>query len=114
MSVTTDTTATSMIVFTVCADAELSGLAAQAPLNFPALQCAGEFQEYISASHRPHFPQAMRSALCCIALIDFDRNPVAALETAETLHRMPSPRITCVGVSSHMEIDLVLKSMRAG
>jgi pilus assembly protein CpaE len=114
MSVKTDTTAASMIVFTVCADAELSALAAQAPLNFPALQCAGAFQEYISASHRPHFPQAMRSALCCIALIDFDRNPVAALETAEMLHRMPSPRITCVGVSSHMEIDLVLKSMRAG
>lgn len=103
-----------MAMFTVCADTALNDLASQIPQQTPAVEFAGEFQQYISAAQRPHFPQSMRSALCCVALVDFDQDVEAALETAEVLHSMASPRVTCVGVSSHLNTDLLLRAMRAG
>jgi len=114
MNMTIHGTDTVMALFTVCADAALNELAAQAPQQSPTVQFAGEFQQYISASQRPHFPQSMRSAPCCVALIDFDRDVDAALETAETLHAMASPRVTCVGVSTHLDTEILLRAMRAG
>src|ERR1700761_1908935 len=88
-----------MSAFTVCADASLRALLTQAPATIAGLEFAGEFQAYISAQDRPHFPPGMRSALCCIALIDFDRDATAALETVEILNRLSTPRFMCIGVS---------------
>ncbi len=114
MSTTMPSTDTVMAMFTVCADAALNDLAAQTPQLMPTVQFAGEFQQYISASQRPHFPQNMRSAMCCVALVDFDKDVEAALETAETLHTMASPRVTCVGISAKMDTEILLRAMRSG
>ena len=114
MSRVTPDTDTAIAMFTVCADPDLNDLAAQTPQHMPAVQFAGEFQQYISANQRPHFPPSMRNALCCVALVDFDKNVDAALETAETLHSMISPRVACVGVSTHLDTAILLRAMRAG
>jgi pilus assembly protein CpaE len=103
-----------MSAFTVCADASLRALLLQAPATIAGLEFAGEFQDYISAQDRPHFPPGMRSALCCIALIDFDRDAAAALETVEILNRMSTPRFMCIGVSAQVDTELLLRAMRAG
>jgi pilus assembly protein CpaE len=105
---------TVVALFTVCADAALNELASQMPHSMTTVQFAGEFQQYISASQRPHFPPSMRNAPCCVALIDFDKDIEAALETAETLHTMASPRVTCVGVSATLDTETLLRAMRAG
>jgi pilus assembly protein CpaE len=103
-----------MALFTVCADDALNELAAHIPQQMTTVQFTGEFQQYISASQRPHFPQNMRSAMCCVALIDFDKDAEAALETTETLHSMASPRVICVGVSARLDTEILLRAMRAG
>lgn len=100
--------------FTVCADAALNGLVEQAPEDTPGIAFAGEFQEYISAGQRPQFPQSVRRAPGCVAWIDFDRDMEAALETADVLHRMSSPAVTCIGIASQVEKGLLLRAMRNG
>lgn len=107
-------TENAIATFTVCADAALNGLIEQAPEQIPGVAFAGEFQEYISAGQRPQFPQSVRKAPGCVAWIDFDQNPEAALETTDILHRMSAPSVTCVGVSSQVDKNLLLQAMRNG
>ncbi|MCL5263260.1 MAG: AAA family ATPase [Acidobacteria bacterium] len=100
--------------FTVCADAALNGLIEQLPERLQGVAFAGEFQHYISTGQRPQFPQSVRKAPGCVAWIDFDQDQEAALETAEVLHRMSAPTVTCVGVASQVETSLLLRAMRHG
>lgn len=100
--------------FTVCADSTLAALVSQASGTITGVEFAGDFHEYVTAGQRLHFPQNMRDALCCVALIDFDRDPDAALETTEVLNLTPAPRITAIGVSSNLDKTLLLRAMRAG
>lgn len=104
----------SLATFTVCADSELSGLATSASAYVAGVEYAGEFQDYITAQRRPHFPPAIKQADSCVAFIDFDRHPEHAIETADALRTYQAPRIVSVGVSSHMDADLLLRAMRAG
>ncbi len=103
-----------LAAFTVCADPELGSLMAQAPASVAGLSFAGEFQEYVTAGRRPHFPEEMKQARHAVALIDFDRDAAAAIETTEMLQGLSSPRVICVGVSSQLDSDLLLRAMRAG
>lgn len=103
-----------LALFAVCGDAEVSSLAAQMPELVSSVVYAGEFGEYITAARRPQFSQTVREAAASVALIDFDRDRAHALETAEILSRLSSPRVTCIGTSSHLDTDLLLRAMRAG
>jgi pilus assembly protein CpaE len=104
----------SIAVFTVSADAALASLISDVSGAITGAEFAGEFHEYVSPGQRLHFPQNMRDALCCVAFIDFDRDPEAALQTAETLNLTSAPRITAIGMSSHPDKTLLLRAMRAG
>jgi pilus assembly protein CpaE len=104
----------SLATFTVCADSELSGIAVSAPTFVSGVEFAGDFQDYITANRRPHFPAMIKQADSCVAFIDFDRNPEQAIETADTLRNHPAPHIIPVAVSSRMDADLLLRAMRAG
>lgn len=103
-----------IVTFSVCADAGLNGLIEQLPGQMQGLAFAGEFQAYIRKGQRPQFPQSVRRATACVAWIDFDQNAEAALETAEVLHDMTAPVITCIGIASRLETGLLLRAMRAG
>jgi pilus assembly protein CpaE len=102
-----------LAAFTVCADSELAGIAVAAS-NVPGIKYAGEFQDYITANRRPHFPPAIKQAPACIAFIDFDRDAELAIETAESFRNTPSPHVISVGVSSKVDAELLLRAMRAG
>ncbi len=103
-----------LAVFSVCGDPALNGLIEQLPAQMEGVAFAGEFQAYIRTGQRPQFPQSLRRAPGCVAWIDFDQNPEAALEAAEVLHEMNSPAITCIGVASRLETSLLQRAMRAG
>lgn len=100
--------------FTVCADEALNRQIEQIPSQVPGVTFAGEFQDYIAAGQRPQFPLHVRRAPGCVAWIDFDRDPEAALQTADVLGRMQAPSITCVGVASELEAGVLLRAMRTG
>lgn len=101
-------------VFTVCADSDLSALAAKLPGLAAEVSFAGEFPEYITAGRQFLFPPSMKRGRNSVALIDFDRNTDSAIETAEALVRTSSARVTCVGVASSRSTELLLRAMRAG
>ena len=100
--------------FTVRADAALGKLIEQLPERMRNVAFAGEFSSYIRAGQRLQFPQSVRKAPGCVAWIDFDHDPEAALETAEVLSRMHTPSVTCVGASSHLDTSLLQRAMRCG
>jgi pilus assembly protein CpaE len=103
-----------LAAFTVCADSDLSNMASAAPSSVPGVQYAGDFQDYITADRRPHFPPAIKQADACVAFIDFDLHPEHAIETAEALRNLHSPQIITVGVASKLDTDLLVRAMRAG
>lgn len=100
--------------FTVCAESAFNSLIEQLPGQMPGVAFAGEFPHYISAGQRPQFPPNVRKAPGCVAWVDFDRDPEAALETSSVLRRMNAPAIACVGISSRIETSLLLRAMRSG
>lgn len=75
-------------VFTVCVDPEtvanvMDGCAYAADTEF-----AGEFHDYMGHHKRPQFSQRVKESAAQIALIDFDRKPDEAAQSAEILHQM--------------------------
>jgi pilus assembly protein CpaE len=103
-----------LAAFTVCADSDLSSIASSVSAYVPGVEYAGEFQDYITADRRPHFPPAIKRADSCVAFIDFDLHPEHAIETAEALRNHHSPQIISVGVASKLDTDLLVRAMRAG
>lgn len=100
-------------VFSVCAeDAVLHTV--QAVAQSAGAQFAGEFRDYITAGRRPQFSPALRRALSCVAVVDFDRDQNAALETAALLRRSLPGRISVIGVASRLEGELLLRAVRSG
>lgn len=72
------------------------------------------FENYLSAAKRPHFTERAIDAQACIAVIDFDKEPDRALETAEFLRQSFYHKIAIVALSSASDPDLLLRAMRAG
>jgi pilus assembly protein CpaE len=73
-----------------------------------------DFENYFSASRRPHFAERAIDAQACIAVIDFDEDPERAFETAEFLRHSFYHKIAIVALSSATDPDLLLRAMRAG
>ena len=101
-------------VFTVCVDPEtvanvMDGCAYAADTEF-----AGEFHDYMGLHKRPQFSQRVRDSAAQIALIDFDRNPEEAAQSAEILHQLFPGKIAIIAVSKRSHEELILQAMRAG
>jgi pilus assembly protein CpaE len=73
-----------------------------------------DFENYFSAAKRPHFTERAIDAQACIAVIDFDKEPERALETAEFLRKSFYQKVAIVALSSATDPDLLLRAMRAG
>jgi pilus assembly protein CpaE len=101
-------------VFTVCVDPEtvanvMDGCAYAADTEF-----AGEFHDYMGHHKRPQFSQRVKASAAQIALIDFDRKPDEAAQSAEILHQMFPGKIAIIAVSKRSHEELILQAMRAG
>jgi pilus assembly protein CpaE len=73
-----------------------------------------DFDNYFSATKRPHFTERAIDAQACIAVIDFDKEPERALETAEFLRQSFYHKTAIIALSSATDPDLLLRAMRAG
>jgi pilus assembly protein CpaE len=101
-------------VFTVCVDPEtvanvMDGCAYAADTEF-----AGEFHDYMGYHKRPQFSPRVKDSSAQIALIDFDRKPDEAAQSAEILHQMFPGKIAIIAVSKRSGEELILQAMRAG
>jgi pilus assembly protein CpaE len=101
-------------VFSVCAPPDLITKAMTAVETVNGVVFAGEFQEYITGNHQPQFPVLLKEASVCVALVDCDADPDAALETMARLQQLLPLKVRLVGLSSTMNADLLLRAMRAG
>ena len=101
-------------VFCVAASDEVIRAAATACSSVPGFVFAGGFGDYITAEKRPQFPQSMKNASACVALIDFDRDPEMALKTAERLGQIFLKRISLIAVGSDLPSALLVRAIRAG
>ena len=69
---------------------------------------------YISAAKRPPFPQSVKLAHHCIAVIDFDKNIDQAIESAAYIQELFSGKAALVARSVSQNHEVLLRAMRAG
>ena len=101
-------------IFCVCADEAVMSTAAAAAFTVPGAVFAGEFRDYITVEKRPQFSSLLKAAAACVALIDFDKDPELALETAVRLQQIFFRKISIAAVGSGLDADLLLRAMRSG
>jgi pilus assembly protein CpaE len=107
-------TAARQAVFCVGNEARTVEVAAEVAASLPGFFFAGAFADYITAEKRPQFPASMKTASVCVALIDFDRDPVLALRTVERLGHIFARKISMVAVGTNLPAPLLLQAIRAG
>ena len=73
-----------------------------------------DFDEYVSAVRRPAVSAETKAADLVIAIIDFDRDPAGAAETATYLQQLFFGRFFAAALSGRNDPDLLLSAMRAG
>lgn len=69
---------------------------------------------YISAVKRPPFPQPVKSANCCVAIIDFDKDIEQAIVAAAYIQEMFGGKAALIALSASQDPDILLRAMRAG
>ena len=69
---------------------------------------------YISAEKRPPFPQQVKAAQYCIAVIDFDKDIDQAIEAAAYIQQLYAGKAALVALSTSQDNDVLLRAMRAG
>ncbi len=111
---TSNTDHPSLAIFSVCADADLVSTATSAAFNISGAVYAGEFRDYITAEKRPQFSPVLKNAACCVALIDFDRDPEQAIATTERLRQIFHQKIGIVGIGAQLDAGILLRAVRNG
>jgi pilus assembly protein CpaE len=101
-------------VFSVCASEEVAAAAMEATSSVAGSEFIGQFQEYISAERRPQFPESLKNAGGCVALIDCDRDADLALQTMERLQQTFTHNLSLVAVASRTDNEFLVRAMRAG
>ena len=101
-------------VFSVCISYELTSRMTAAIGAVPGTDFIGQFQEYITGDKRPQFPDAMKEAASCVALIGCDLNPDLAIETMERLRQTFQHKLSLVAVSSKADSEFLVRAMRSG
>jgi pilus assembly protein CpaE len=101
-------------VFSVCATADVVNAVMEAAAEVNGAQFIGQFQEYLSAGHRPQFPDIIKNAGGCVALIDCDSDRERALETVERLQQAFTHNLKLIAVSTRSDPEFLLRAMRAG
>lgn len=101
-------------VFTICVDEEIVANVMDGCAYAPDTEFAGDFPDYIARGRRPQFSQRVKDSAASIAIIDFDRDPEKAAQSAEIVHQALAGKIAVIAISSYRDAELVLQAMRAG
>ena len=106
--------ALTLAVVTVGLDAEsveqVLQVASTQPRNVVSFDCG----EYLSPAKYQFFPQPVKSASFVVALVDWDGDPAAAVETATLLHQTFYGKIAILALSAVVETASLLEAMRCG
>ena len=101
-------------IFSVCATEDVANAVQQAAGKVNGAQFIGQFQEYLSAEHRPQFPDIIKNAGGCVALIDCDKDRDLALQTMERLQQTFTHNLKLIAISTRTDHECLLQAMRAG
>jgi pilus assembly protein CpaE len=101
-------------LLTVGLDHDLTDKVTQAASQHQWTLSHDDFDEYVSAARRPAISADAKGADAVIAIIDFDRDPEGAAETAGYLQQLFFGRFFAAALSSRNEPELLLAAMRAG
>jgi len=101
-------------LLTVGLDRELTDKIVQAASQHPWGVSHDDFDEYVSAVRRPAISAEAKGADAVLAIIDFDRDPQGAAETAAYLHQLFFGRFFAAALSAQNDPELLLAAMRAG
>lgn len=101
-------------LLTVGVDRDLTDKIVQAAAQHPWTVSHESFDEYVSAVRRPAISVDTKAADAVLAIIDFDRDPQGAAETASYLHQLFFGRFFAAALSGRNDPDLLLTAMRAG
>jgi pilus assembly protein CpaE len=101
-------------LLTVCVDEDSAERLEQGAEHQPWTVTHESMSEYVSAQRRPAISLESKNANGVLAIVDFDRDPQAAQETATYFHQLFHGKIFIAALSSQHDADLLLKAMRAG
>jgi pilus assembly protein CpaE len=104
----------SLCVLTICADSETVDRVMRATLQVFAAQFVGELSSYLTRNGNLEILQRAQASDACVCVIDFDRDRVQAVQSANALAQMFGARITLVALSEKADSDLILDAMRSG
>jgi pilus assembly protein CpaE len=114
MSQPATNSALSVALLTVGLDREVTDKIVQAANQHKWSLNHDDFDEYVSAVRRPAISADAKSADLVIAIIDFDRDPQGASETASYLQQLFFGKFFAAALSGNGEADLLLAAMRSG
>jgi pilus assembly protein CpaE len=104
----------SIALLTVGVDKELADRIVQTASQLPWSVSSEQLTEYVSATRRAAMSTDSKSADAVLVVIDFDRDPREAMESAAWLHQLFFGKIFVAALSSRNDSDLLLAAMRAG
>lgn len=101
-------------MITVGLDPDLASGIAETASGMSWTVYSADCEGYISATKRPPFPQPVKLAAHCVAVIDFDKDIDQAIESAAYIQELFSGKAALVAHSVSQDHDLLLRAMRAG
>jgi pilus assembly protein CpaE len=101
-------------LLTVNVDHEAVDRICQSASHVPWALVHVNYENYFSTTKLPALTQRAIDAQACVAVVDFDKDPELALETAEFLRQSFYHKIAILALSSTTDPDLLLRAMRAG
>jgi pilus assembly protein CpaE len=101
-------------LLTVNVDQEAVDRICQSASHVPWALVPVNYENYFSTTKLPALTQRAIDAQACVAVVDFDKDPELALETAEFLRQSFYHKIAILALSSTTDPDLLLRAMRAG
>ncbi|HEX3987124.1 MAG TPA: AAA family ATPase [Acidobacteriaceae bacterium] len=101
-------------LLTVGVDQDITEKIVQAATQHHWTVTHDSFEEYVSAARRPAISGDTKGADAVLAIIDFDRDPKGAAETAAYLHQLFFGRFFAAALSAGNDPDLLLTAMRSG
>lgn len=103
-----------LCVLTVCADSRTIEDVMRATLQVFAAQFVGGLTDYLNRTANLDILQRAQESAACLCVIDFDRDRVEAVHTANALQQMFGSRITMIALSDRADPALILDAMRSG